>query len=88
MEDLNEEKHIMQNLIQCREEALMSYGAHYKRIVFPFRDYIIRQMQEHDISSPVEMAVIMIQDAEHQEDADNLIRNIMSGCMELIEPTN
>ncbi len=81
-----QQKHIMQQMMRCREDAQMSYANHYKRIIHPFAEYIKDQMDVHNISSPIEMAVIMIQEAEHEQNAEVLIMNIMAGAMEVIDP--
>ena len=83
----NSTPHIMQMMMKAREDAQMSYGIHYKKQIIPFKRYINEQMQEQQVSSEVEMAVIMIQEADEQEDSDILIMNILAGAMEIIDPS-
>lgn len=80
-------EHIMHLLMKGRDDAQMSYNQHYKRVITPFVRYLSDQMEEHGISSPIEMAVMMIQQAENEDNSDVLIMNIMAGAMELIEPS-
>lgn len=83
----NNAPHIMQAMVKARDDAHMSYGPNYKRQIIPFKKYIQQQMLEQEISSEVEMAVIMIQDAENQEDSEILIMNILAGAMECVDPS-
>lgn len=87
-EQENNTPHIMQAMVKARDDAQMSYGPNYKRQIIPFKKYIQQQMLENDISSEVEMAVIMIQDAENQEEnPEVLIMNILAGAMECVDPS-
>jgi len=83
----NQQQHIMQKMLGSREDARMSYGNHYARVINPWIRYISDQMEINQISSPIEMAVMMIQEAENRNDAEILIMNIMTGAMEIIEPS-
>ena len=75
----------MQKMMRCREDAKMSYGEHYVRNIRPFCRYIERQMEEMDVHSPVEMAILMIQQAEYEYNAEVVVMNIMAAAMELID---
>lgn len=87
MEIEQNQPHIIQMMIQMREETLMSYGDKYRKHVLPYKNYILEQMEERQIDSEVEMAIMMIQEAEQREDNELIIRNIMCGCMEIIDPS-
>lgn len=83
----NQQQHILQKMLQSREDAQMSYGQNYRRVIIPYAIYISEQMEVHQISSPIEMAVMMIQQAEFEDNADVKIMNIMAGTMEILEPS-
>jgi len=83
----NNEGHIIASMLKAREDAQVSYGPHYRKNVFPFKKYILDQMEEQNVSSHIEMAVMMLQDAENEDDPDLLIMNILAGCMEIEDPT-
>ncbi len=79
--------HIMQMMLKGRDDAHMSYNENYLRIIGPFSEYILEQMEVRNIGNPIEMAVEMIQQAEHHDNADVLIMNIMAGAMEILDPS-
>ncbi len=83
----NNSPHIMQMMMKAREDAQMSYGPNYRKQIGPFKRYINEQMQEQGVSSEVEMAIMMIQEAEEEENSDVLIMNILAGAMELVDPS-
>lgn len=83
----NQQQHILQKMLASRDDAQMSYGDRYRRIIIPWARYISEQMEIQQVSSPIEMAVMMIQQAENEDNADVKIMNIMAGAMEIIEPS-
>lgn len=81
----SDEKHIISKMISAREQAHMSYNENYVRIIQPYVNYIVEQMEEHQIPSPIEMAVIMIEQAQDEDDSETKIMNILSASLEIIE---